>query len=101
MCKLEGTALAQITTRQLVAAPHIGGLAKKPMQSVLVAEHFYVFGAFLDWSAAATLYLYADLLDDIGVGERGDVASIHLIGNGSSTQRMILPERVFGMSGTM
>ena len=47
-----------------------------------VAEHFYVFRAFLYRAAGAALYLYAYLLNDIRIGEGGDVASIHLIGNG-------------------
>ena len=44
-----------------------------------VAEHFYVFGAFLYRAAGTALHLYANLLDDIGIGEGGDVASVHLI----------------------
>ena len=31
---------------------------------------------------AASLDLFADLLDDIGIGERGDVAGVHVIGDG-------------------
>ncbi len=42
----------------------------------LVAEHFYVFGAFLYGATGTALHLYANLLDDIGIGERGDVAGI-------------------------
>jgi len=41
----------------------------------------------------------ADLLDDVGVGQRRDVPCVHRVGD--SDRRMILPERVFGMSGTM
>jgi len=48
----------------------------------LVPEHFYVFRAFLYRPSCAALHLYSDLLDDIRIGERGDVACIHLIGNG-------------------
>jgi len=47
-----------------------------------VAEHFYVFGAFFYGAAGAALHLYANLLDDIRVGEGGDVAGVHLVGNG-------------------
>jgi DNA polymerase elongation subunit (family B) len=55
-----------------------------PARCVLpfVAEHFYVFGAFFYGAAGAALHLYADLLDDIRVGEGRDVAGVHLIGNG-------------------
>jgi len=42
----------------------------------LVAKHFYVFGAFFYGAAGAALHLYANLLDDIRIGERGDVAGI-------------------------
>ena len=42
----------------------------------LVAEHFYIFGAFLYGTTGTALNLYADLLDDIRIGERGDVAGI-------------------------
>src|SRR5579859_1721472 len=48
----------------------------------LVAEALYVFGAFLQRAARAALHLFADLLDDVGIGERGDVAGVHVIGNG-------------------
>ena len=36
----------------------------------------------LRWAAGAALHLFADLLDDIGIGEGGDVAGVHVIGNG-------------------
>src|ERR1700688_4250973 len=47
-----------------------------------VAEALDVFGAFLQRAAGAALHLFADLLDDIGIGEGGDVAGVHVIGDG-------------------
>jgi hypothetical protein len=45
------------------------------------SEEFDVGWAFLDWRALAALDLFADLFDDVGVGERGDVAGVHVVGD--------------------
>src|SRR6266576_3254740 len=48
----------------------------------LVAEALDVFGAFHEGSDVAALDELANLLDDVGIGEGGDVASVHVIGDG-------------------
>src|SRR5258708_31364564 len=48
----------------------------------LIAEAFDVFGAFLEGADVAALYELADLLDDVGIREGGDVAGVHVVGNG-------------------
>ncbi len=53
-----------------------------PALLVLISEHFNVDWAFFQRGSGAALHLYADLLDDVRISERGDVAGIHLIGNG-------------------
>ena len=47
-----------------------------------VAEALDVFGAFLERTGGAALNEFANLLDDIRIGERGDVAGVHVIGDG-------------------
>ena len=46
------------------------------------AEKFDVGWAVFDRGAVATLDLFADLLDDVGVGQGGDVAGVHVVGDG-------------------
>src|SRR6266705_6134139 len=48
----------------------------------LVAEALDVFGAFHEGSDVAALDELANLLDDVGVREGGDVAGVHVIGDG-------------------
>src|SRR6266576_559175 len=48
----------------------------------LVAEALDVFGAFHERSDVAALDELANLLDDVGVREGGDVAGVHVIGDG-------------------
>src|SRR6266851_4544947 len=47
-----------------------------------VAEALDVFGAFFEGSDVAALDLFANLGDDVGIGEGGDVARVHLVGDG-------------------
>ena len=47
-----------------------------------VAEAFDVFGAFIEGAHFAALDDLADLFNDVGIRERGDIAGIHAIGNG-------------------
>src|SRR5215467_15388019 len=44
-----------------------------------LAEAFDVFGVFLHLDGSAALNEFADLLDDVGIRERGDVAGVHAI----------------------
>ena len=46
------------------------------------AEEFDVGGAVFEGDGVATLDEFADLLDDVRIGEGGDVAGVHAIGNG-------------------
>src|SRR6267142_7005909 len=48
----------------------------------LFTEHFDVGGAFFERADVAALDENANLFDDIGIGERGDVAGVHGVGNG-------------------
>src|ERR1700687_5150955 len=45
-------------------------------------EELDVLRGFGDGATFAALDDLADLLDDVGIGERGDVARIHAVGNG-------------------
>ena len=48
------------------------------------------------------LHLLPDLLHDLRVGQRGDVPDVGEVGDVAAiTRRMILPDLVFGMSGTI
>ena len=47
-----------------------------------VAEALDVFGAFFEGGDVAALDLFANLGDDVGIGEGGDVAGVHVVGNG-------------------
>jgi len=47
----------------------------------LFAEQFNVGGPFLHRRPRPALYLLANLLDDIGIRQRRDVARVHVIGN--------------------
>ena len=57
-------------------------LCKGERCSALFAEALDVFGAFLEWADSAALDEFADLFDDVGISKRGDVAGIHVVGNG-------------------
>src|SRR5579863_2932942 len=46
------------------------------------AEEFYVGGAFGYRAAFAALDQFADLFDDVRIGEGGDIAGVHAIGDG-------------------
>src|SRR5438874_2509109 len=48
-----------------------------------LAEALYVFGAFLVLPWVAAVHLDTNLLDDIGIRERGDVAGVHAVLDGS------------------
>src|SRR2546430_15124203 len=50
--------------------------------SAFVAEALDVFGAFLEGADVAALDELANLLDDVGIGEGGDVAGVHVVGDG-------------------
>src|SRR6267143_1908719 len=52
------------------------------MSLAFVAEAFDVFGAFLEGGDVAALDEFANLGDDVGIGEGGDVAGVHIVGNG-------------------
>ena len=47
-----------------------------------LAEALNVFGAFLQLDGGAALHEFANLLDDIGIGKGGDVASVHVVFDG-------------------
>src|SRR5229473_4150468 len=47
-----------------------------------VAEALDVFGAFPERTCGAALDELADLLDDVGIREGGNVAGVHVVGNG-------------------
>src|SRR5467141_3612399 len=51
------------------------------MVLAFVAEAFDVFGAFLEGGDVAALDELANLLDDVGIREGGDVAGVHIVGN--------------------
>src|SRR5258708_20834216 len=47
-----------------------------------VGEALDVFGAFLERTGGAALDELANLLDDVRISKRADVAGVHVIGNG-------------------
>src|SRR5713226_7958914 len=47
-----------------------------------VAEALDVFGAFRERQLGAALDEFANLLDNVGIRERSDVVSIHVVGDG-------------------
>src|SRR6266851_5054859 len=62
----------------------------------LVAEALDVFGAFLERAGDAALDEFANLLDDVGVRESGDVAGVHVIGDGGEDAAHDLSGAGFG-----
>src|SRR6266436_7374556 len=52
------------------------------MALAFFAEALDVFGAFLEGSDVAALDEFANLGDDVGIREGGDVAGVHVVGDG-------------------
>ena len=50
--------------------------------SAFVAEALDVLGAFFQGADVAALDLFANLGDDVRIGESGDIAGVHLVGDG-------------------
>src|SRR5208337_3639908 len=64
--------------------------------SALVAKELDIFGPFVERHDLAALNDLANLLDDVGVGQRGDVAGIHVIGDGGQDAAHNLAGARFG-----
>src|ERR1700722_875228 len=81
------TSLSTLWPKRAGSAPPYSAFVDGPSPPtrrllLFFAEEFDVFGAFLKWASVAALHQFANLRDDIRIGERGDVAGVHVIGDG-------------------